>query len=453
MEDIREQMVQAIEQMKSNIPQSQQTLECYSLEYKLYVTIQAIEQMKSCIFQNIVSYIEESGNDFPNTEPWKSIKCGGELLSDSNGNGLINIINYCGFLVFLEQRGITSGEKVFGVPTEGIITKLDDCYVRGKFQRQAYIPCQSENAYLNAIKERSRETAQILRDIYPEELTCASVIVNAYIDNPQFVQCYLELFPEELLATLKSEKLLYYIFLEWEYDDTLHFIQSALDYDKDYFKDYKDELGNNCLFYYLARFELVQNEINLSLLPSEGIDEEETFYSKQDEIIKSLLLENGVNPDEKNIGGISYHDLIPYIEKYQIYCDYCKYFWDLYDGDEFPFPGKFGGYASYKDMTKECRELGWYKWTYKYLIYTPQSKWNPTAVEMADLLGIKVSDMKEFKELQAKIDEAKHISSQLRQLQYEENMRYQRATNTLTLIMSLSSFPPLEKVASLHVPS
>ena len=41
-----------------------------------------------------------------------------------------------------------------------------------------------------------------------------------------------------LVATLKSEKLLYCIFWKWDCDDILHFIKSALDYDKDYFKDY-----------------------------------------------------------------------------------------------------------------------------------------------------------------------------------------------------------------------
>ena len=72
-------------------------------------------------------------------------------------------------------------------------------------------------------------------------------------------------------------------------------------------------------------------------------------------------------------------------------------------------------------MTKDCEELGWYKWICKYLIYTPERKWNPVARFMADLYGIKVSDMKEFKELQVKIDEAKRIKSQL-QLQQYENM-------------------------------
>ncbi len=425
MEDIREQMVQAIEQMKSNLPQPQQTLVFNSLVFnslvrKLAVTIQPIEQMESCIFQKIVSLIDKSGNDFPHPKIWAKIESWGRHCPDSDGIDIKYIknyiINYCSLLEFLEQQGIICIEKVFGAPAEDITAKLDDCYVRGKLQRKANITYQSENAYLNAIKERSKEAAQILRDIYPEELTCASVIVKEYIGNPQFVQCYLELFPEELLATLKSEKLLYCIFWKWDCDDILHFIKSALDYDKDYFKDYKDELGNNCLYYYLARFELGSRW--------------EYEHSEEGKIIKSLLLENGVNPDEENIGGISYHDLSSYIEKYWNYYNYCKFFWEWYEGEEYFFPEYNGGYASKAEMDKDSVKLGWYKWTYKYLIYTPRSLWNCVVVYgWAKVFGIKVSDitdMKEFKELQAKRDEAQHIRNQLQQMQCEDNMRYQR---------------------------
>jgi hypothetical protein len=81
-------------------------------------------------------------------------------------------------------------------------------------------------------------------------------------------------------------------------------------------------------------------------------------------------------------------------------------------------------------MDKDSVKLGWYKWTYKYLIYTPRSLWNCVVVYgWAKVFGIKVSDitdMKEFKELQAKRDEAQHIRNQLQQMQCEDNMRYQR---------------------------
>ena len=409
MEDIQKQMIQAIEQMKSNISQSQQTF-----EYNLDDLVHVIEQMKSCIFPKKASHIDKSRNNISNAEIRERIKCWYELRSGSDGIDKKIIMNYFSFLEFLEQRGFFCGKKAFGTETiESIITKLGNCYVWGKLQGQAYFSYKSENAYLNAIEGRSKEEAQILRGIYPEEFTCAGVIVQDCIVNPRYAQCYIELFPGELLAALKSEKLLYYIFWKWDPDDILRFIQSALDYDKDCFKDYKDELGNNCLHYYLARFELVQSEHHL----------------KQYEIIKSLLLEHGVNPEEKNIDGISYHDLSPYIEKYQIFSYYCEYFWDLYDGEEDLFPEDYDGYAPYKEMTKDCKELGWYKWIYKYLIYTPQSKWNPVVRFMADSCGIKVSDMEEFKELQAKIDEVKCIERQLFQYNNRicqtEDMQYQ----------------------------
>jgi hypothetical protein len=163
MEDIQKQMIQAKEQMKSNISQSQQTF-----EYNLDDLVQAIEQMKSCIFQKKASHIDKSRNNISNAEIRERIKCWDELRSGSDGIDKKIIMNFFGFLEFLEQRGFFCGEKAFGTETiESIITKFGNCYVWGKLQGQANFSYKSENAYLNAVEGRSKEEAQILRDIYP----------------------------------------------------------------------------------------------------------------------------------------------------------------------------------------------------------------------------------------------------------------------------------------------
>ena len=348
MTDIQEQMVQAIEQMKSN--------------FSLYP---ASESSKAVLPQidtdDIMNGIMKWGRD--NHVGLGTWYCFGDEIDESL------ICTYCDFLDILEQKEVLYKEDVFdikpGMQVKDVVEKLDNCYGNGKIQRHG----SHENTYLNAIKGCSKEEAQILRVIYPEEMTCSSAIVRDYIINPQSFRYCAELFGEELFATIKSEKLLYYIFWEWDGDDIWEFVKKALVYDKDYFKGYKDELGNNCLHYCLMVFELMQSR----------------YFSNYNEI-KSLLLEHGVDPDEKNIGNVSYNDLASYAHGYQEY----EYMSHAYCSVLFY---EYKRYACNKEMKAYFKNGNMYGWLLMYLVNTPRNRRNPVITKMAEHLGIKAEDI------------------------------------------------------------
>ena len=193
MNDIQEQMVQAIEQMKENSFSNQKQNADMGIIRLMWKYSDMWEKIKSW------------GSGFPIGYDFTIGYCGDirEYLME----------NYCNFLDILDQKEILCKEEAFGVKpgmqAEDIIEKWNNCYN----QRRWTIP---ENAFLKAITGLSKEAMKILRTFYPEELTCSHAIAWDCISysHVQYFQNYLKLFREELFEALKSEKLLYFIF--WE---------------------------------------------------------------------------------------------------------------------------------------------------------------------------------------------------------------------------------------------
>ena len=270
---------------------------------------------------------------------------------------------YCEFLDILDAKGCLDKELAFGGRNHEKCLKmlerwekewriLDD-YCKDYYERAF------STAFLEAIEGRSREEIQIIANMYPEELTSPKEIALRYIAGEN-VDSYVKAFPKEFFETIKSENLLYAIFWMEGVERVLNFVQSALEYDKDYFRNYRDEVGNTSLHLYLMRFELLHNG-----LKSRKISHE----------IRSLLLAGGVSVETPNDGGVSYKELHSHVKMYRKF------------SFEKPPYARHSYYGS-----------GWVEWIISTLDGDSSSRYWDAAVDMAIALKLKHPSITAFKE-------------------------------------------------------
>lgn len=176
----------------------------------------------------------------------------------------------------------------------------------------------SENAFVKMLESVStREEMMILLDMFAdacaEDFARAIVIGNRNGINPNLTlkpyKAFVDLRPDLVYGAIKSGKLLSMIFWDWKSEEVLEFVERALAYDRNYFRDYRDSLGNNCLHYFLMRFEI-------SDCAKRKMRSNNRCHCSVVSRIKTLLLENGVDADARNDAGYSYNDLAEYIGPY-----------------------------------------------------------------------------------------------------------------------------------------
>jgi len=304
MESIKEQMVQAVEQMKANAfaqDECQGKYEILALQGK--GEIPWYFQLETTGF--VIFVYEEwrlsahEGYFIRNEDEWKStVEC--------LGPGSLSL-------------WIEPGHRM-----EVQFWERDD------FCIETYVG----SAFVKMLKRAStREEMMILLDMFGD--ACAKdvawgIVLGNYFGphakinpnlTPKAFEAFVDWRPDLFYEAIKSEKLLSRIFWHWKSKEVLGFVERALAYDRNYFRDYRDSLGNNCLHYFLMRFEISD------CAERKMWSNNRCNYSVQSRI-KTLLLENGVDADARNAAGYSYNDLAEYIEPYMYLATLYREEWD-----------------------------------------------------------------------------------------------------------------------------
>jgi len=265
---------------------------------------------------------------------------------------------YLEFLDILDEKGCINKELAFGGQNNENCRKMVEKWQEDWKKLYQYTFRQPDNAFLHAIVGRSKEEVQILANLYPEELTNPKEIAFQYIGGND-VLSYAETFTKEFFEIIKSEHLLYAIFWHCETQWVLDFVHNALEYDKDYFRDYRDEVGNTALHLFLMPFELL-----LAGLRKKKISHD----------IKSLLLAGGVSPETPNDGGLSYKDLHRYTAMYRQF-----------------------SYHKARPRKGDWYRTGWIKWITSQLDQRAPYDQRNIAVDMARALKLKHPALKAYK--------------------------------------------------------
>ena len=320
MESIKEQMVQAVEQMKAN------------------AFTQGVFQWKDASFslQGKDAILALRAKDAIHALQLQllQLRWGEDTIPAFQGKGEIPWylqLLTTGFDVFVEWWWRLSADEGYHMTDEFSEDEWKRIVVeRGPALRivqgrQMYEQAWGEyghhyydSAFVKMLESVSTwEEMMMLLDMFADDCVedFARVIVNGnlYAINPNLTpkafEAFVDLRPDLFYEAIKSGKLLSEIFWDWKSEEVLEFVERALAYDRNYFRDYRDSLGNNCLHYFLMRFEISD------CAERKMWSNNRCNYSVQSRI-KTLLLENGVDADARNAAGYSYNDLAEYIEPY-----------------------------------------------------------------------------------------------------------------------------------------